>query len=82
MTDFSHFMSQSRNFHFSCLLLKPTTPLAILLHIGIIELSGIPGLSIASNPEPPIVFLELEKSTSSKADLDLLQAIANRVSNY
>ncbi|PON61888.1 Glycine dehydrogenase (decarboxylating) [Parasponia andersonii] len=43
-------------------------------------LSGVPGLSIASNPESPIVFLKLEKSTgSSKADMDVLQEIADRV---
>lgn len=44
-------------------------------------MSGVPGLSIASNPESPIVFLKLEKSTgSSKNDLRLLQEISDRVS--
>ncbi|POO03437.1 Glycine dehydrogenase (decarboxylating) [Trema orientale] len=43
-------------------------------------LSGIAGLSIASNPDSPIVFLKLEKSTGSlKANMDLLQDIADRV---
>ncbi|MFQ6659384.1 hypothetical protein Gotur_028288 [Gossypium turneri] len=42
-------------------------------------LSDIRGLSIASNPESPIVFLVLEKSTSSvKSDLQLLEDIADR----
>ncbi len=44
-------------------------------------LSDIPGLLIASNPESPVVFLELEKSTGSmKSDLNLLEHIADRVS--
>ncbi|PON74892.1 Glycine dehydrogenase (decarboxylating) [Parasponia andersonii] len=43
-------------------------------------LSGIAGLSIASNPDSPTVFLKLEKSTGSlKANMDLLQDIADRV---
>jgi serine palmitoyltransferase len=43
-------------------------------------LSDIPGLLIASNPESPVVFLELEKSTGSmKSDLNLLEHIADRV---
>ncbi|KAB2060221.1 hypothetical protein E1A91_A10G002400v1 [Gossypium mustelinum] len=42
-------------------------------------LSDIRGLSIASNPESPIVFLVLEKSTGSvKSDLQLLEDIADR----
>ncbi|KAH8487444.1 hypothetical protein H0E87_026125 [Populus deltoides] len=42
-------------------------------------LSTIQGLSIASNPESPIVFLKLEMSTGSmKDDLQLLEAIADR----
>ena len=45
-------------------------------------LSSIQGLSIASNPESPIVFLKLEMSTGSmKDDLQLLEAIADRVRN-
>lgn len=41
-------------------------------------LSDIHGLSIASNPESPIVFLILEKSTGSmKNDLQLLEDIAD-----
>ncbi|MBN8152346.1 hypothetical protein J0J37_22485, partial [Vibrio vulnificus] len=45
-------------------------------------LSGIQGLSIVSNPESPIVFLKLTKSTGSmKADLQILEDIAERVSN-
>ncbi|KAJ6687696.1 CLASS II AMINOTRANSFERASE/8-AMINO-7-OXONONANOATE SYNTHASE [Salix koriyanagi] len=41
-------------------------------------LSNIQGLSIASNPESPIVFLKLEMSTdSAKDDLKLLEAIAD-----
>lgn len=44
-------------------------------------LSDITGLSIASNPESPVVFLKLEKSTGSiNTDLQLLQDIADRVS--
>ncbi|XP_044510498.1 long chain base biosynthesis protein 1-like isoform X2 [Mangifera indica] len=42
-------------------------------------LSDICGLTIASNPESPIVFLRLEKSTGSqKSDLQLLEDIADR----
>ncbi|KAK8574711.1 hypothetical protein V6N12_062398 [Hibiscus sabdariffa] len=42
-------------------------------------LSDVQGLSIASNPESPIVFLRLEKSTGSvKGDLQLLEDLANR----
>ena len=45
-------------------------------------LSSIQGLSIASNPESPIVFLKLEMSTGSmKDDLQLLEAIADQVRN-
>lgn len=41
-------------------------------------LSDIPGLSIASNPESPIVYLRLEKpSGSAKDDLKLLEGIAD-----
>ncbi|KAJ4715074.1 long chain base biosynthesis protein 1-like [Melia azedarach] len=50
-------------------------------NIGIIwkGLSDVRGLSIASNPESPIVFLRLEKSTGSvKNDLRLLEDIADR----
>ncbi|XP_019436935.1 PREDICTED: long chain base biosynthesis protein 1-like isoform X2 [Lupinus angustifolius] len=44
------------------------------------ELSNITGFTIASNPESPIVYLRLEKSTgSSKDDLHLLENIAERV---
>ncbi|KAL2318514.1 hypothetical protein Fmac_032390 [Flemingia macrophylla] len=43
-------------------------------------LSKIPGFTIASNPESPIVYLRLEKSTGSmKDDLNLLENIAERV---
>ncbi|KAF8388614.1 hypothetical protein HHK36_027291 [Tetracentron sinense] len=43
-------------------------------------LSDIPGLSIASNPQSPIVFLKLKKSTGSlRNDLELLENIAGRV---
>uniref|UniRef100_A0A2C9US97 serine C-palmitoyltransferase n=1 Tax=Manihot esculenta TaxID=3983 RepID=A0A2C9US97_MANES len=42
-------------------------------------LSNIQGLSIASHPESPIVFLKLEKSIGSvKDDLKLLENIADR----
>ncbi|CAN6539862.1 unnamed protein product [Malus baccata var. baccata] len=41
-------------------------------------LSGIQGLSFASSPESPIVFLRLEKADSVKS-LKLLQDIANRL---
>ncbi|KAJ4829642.1 serine palmitoyltransferase component [Turnera subulata] len=41
-------------------------------------LSNVEGLSIGSNPESPIVFLKLEKSTgSAKGDLQLLEDIAD-----
>ncbi|KAK4274669.1 hypothetical protein QN277_017859 [Acacia crassicarpa] len=43
-------------------------------------LSNITGLTIGSNPESPIVYLRLEKSTgSTKDDMSLLEDIANRV---
>ncbi|KAI9106643.1 hypothetical protein K1719_022171 [Acacia pycnantha] len=43
-------------------------------------LSNMQGLTIASNPESPIVYLRLEKSTGSmKNDLHLLEDIAKRV---
>ncbi|KAH7523657.1 hypothetical protein FEM48_Zijuj06G0035200 [Ziziphus jujuba var. spinosa] len=43
-------------------------------------LSGITGLSMASNPESPIVFLKLDKSTGSvKTDLHLLEDITDRM---
>ncbi|KAJ1384815.1 Pyridoxal phosphate-dependent transferase, major domain [Sesbania bispinosa] len=43
-------------------------------------LSKIPGFTIASHPESPIVYLRLEKSTGSmKDDLHLLENIAERV---
>ncbi|KAK7321675.1 hypothetical protein VNO77_32538 [Canavalia gladiata] len=42
-------------------------------------LSKIPGFTIASNPESPIVYLRLEKSSGSvKDDLHLLENIAER----
>ncbi|KAG4953553.1 hypothetical protein AAZX31_14G082200 [Glycine max] len=45
-------------------------------------LSKIPGITIASNPESPIVYLRLEKSRGSvKDDLHLLENIAERVLN-
>ncbi|BAT82635.1 hypothetical protein LR48_Vigan07g268900 [Vigna angularis] len=44
------------------------------------ELSKISGITIASNPESPIVYLRLEQSTGSvKDDLRLLETIAERV---
>ncbi|CAJ1973415.1 unnamed protein product [Sphenostylis stenocarpa] len=44
------------------------------------RLSKIPGFTIASNPESPIVYLRLEKSTGSmQDDLHLLEDIATRV---
>ncbi|PKI72624.1 long chain base biosynthesis protein 1-like [Punica granatum] len=43
-------------------------------------LSDIPGLSLASDPESPIVFLRLEKSMGAmEDDLSLLEDIADRV---
>ncbi|KAF8413413.1 hypothetical protein HHK36_001395 [Tetracentron sinense] len=43
-------------------------------------LSDIPGLSAASNPQSPIVFLKLKKSTGSlKNDLQLLEDIVDQV---
>lgn len=43
-------------------------------------LSEISGLSIASNPESPVVFLRLKSSTGSvKNDLQLLETIADRL---
>lgn len=44
-------------------------------------MAGVTGLSLASNPESPIVFLKLQKSTGSiKSDLQLFDDIADRVS--
>lgn len=44
-------------------------------------LSDIKGMSLASNPESPIVFLKLDKSSgSTKDDLLLLEKMADRVS--
>lgn len=52
----------------------------ISIYLVTAGLSDIPGLSIASNVESPIVFLKLEKSTGSmKNDLILLEDIAERV---
>jgi len=46
------------------------------------ELSKVSGITIASNPESPIVYLRLEQSTGSvKDDLRLLETIAERVRN-
>lgn len=46
-------------------------------------LSGVTGLLLVSNPESPIVFLKLQKSTGSmKSDLQLLNCIADRVSRW
>ncbi|XP_048141450.1 long chain base biosynthesis protein 1-like [Rhodamnia argentea] len=46
------------------------------------ELSGIPGLLIASSPESPVIFLRLARSTGSmKGDQLLLENIADRVLN-
>ncbi|KAJ8506503.1 hypothetical protein OPV22_007389 [Ensete ventricosum] len=43
-------------------------------------LSDVPGLTIASHPLSPIVFLKLKKSTgSSKGDLELLNNVADRM---
>ncbi|KAE9586203.1 putative serine C-palmitoyltransferase [Lupinus albus] len=43
-------------------------------------LSNITGFTIASNPESPIVYLRLEKSTgSTKDDLRLLENIAHLI---
>ncbi|CAI9114798.1 OLC1v1015601C1 [Oldenlandia corymbosa var. corymbosa] len=43
-------------------------------------LSGVQGLQIVSDPESPILFLRLKKSTgSSKDDLQLLEVIADHV---
>ncbi|XP_004291082.1 PREDICTED: long chain base biosynthesis protein 1 [Fragaria vesca subsp. vesca] len=43
-------------------------------------LAGVTGLSLASNPESPIVFLKLQKSTGSiKSDLQLFDDIADRL---
>ena len=51
-------------------------------NLVIAGLSNIQGLSISSNPKSPIVFLNLEKSTgSTKDDLKLLEAMADRVRN-
>jgi len=52
----------------------------ILCTLANAELSKISGITIASNPESPIVYLRLEKSTGSvKDDLRLLENIAERV---
>ncbi|GMI93186.1 long-chain base1, EMBRYO DEFECTIVE 2779, FUMONISIN B1 RESISTANT 11 [Hibiscus trionum] len=60
---------------------NPDLTLKLKKNIAILwkGLSDIQGLSIASNPESPIVFLVLEKSTGSvKSDLQLLEDIADR----
>lgn len=45
-------------------------------------MSDIPGLKLVSDQESPIVFLMLDESTGSiKNDLELLENIAERVSN-
>lgn len=50
------------------------------IYIATAGLSNIQGLSIASNPESPIVFLKLDKSIGSvKDDLKVLEDIADRV---
>ncbi|CAN1171213.1 Long chain base biosynthesis protein 1 [Linum perenne] len=42
------------------------------------ELSGLEGLTVTSNPESPIVYLKLERSTGSKAgDMELLEKITD-----
>lgn len=54
----------------------------ILYTLATAGLSKIPGITIASNPESPIVYLRLEKSRGSmKDDLHLLENIAERVRN-
>ncbi|GAV77102.1 Aminotran_1_2 domain-containing protein [Cephalotus follicularis] len=46
-------------------------------------LSDVQGLAISSNPQSPIVFLRLEKSTGSlKSDMHILEDIADRISNH
>lgn len=46
-------------------------------------LSDLPGLTIASDPLSPIVFLKLKKTTgSSENDLELLNKITERVSGW
>ncbi|KAK3025870.1 hypothetical protein RJ639_042299 [Escallonia herrerae] len=42
-------------------------------------LSDVRGLEIASDPQSPIVFLKLKRSTGSSSDLELLEDIADRV---
>ncbi|XP_043702157.1 long chain base biosynthesis protein 1b [Telopea speciosissima] len=43
-------------------------------------LSDVPGLSIASNPQSPLVFLKLKRTTGSlKNDLQLLEDISDRM---
>lgn len=45
-------------------------------------LSDVPGLTLASNPQSPIVLLQLKKSTGFfKSDLQLLEKIVERVLN-
>ena len=75
-------MSQIKKFHLTYFIYRAHEN-DFYTYEEIAGLSGVPGLSIASNPESPIVFLKLEKSTgSSKADMDLLREIAGRVSNH
>ncbi|KAJ6375922.1 hypothetical protein OIU77_000815 [Salix suchowensis] len=60
---------------------NPALPEKLKENIAILwkGLSNIQGLSLTSDPKSPIVFLKLEKSTgSTKDDLKLLQAIADR----
>lgn len=49
------------------------------LHAGLVE---IPGFTIASHPESPIVYLRLKKSMGSlNNDIHLLESISERVRN-
>lgn len=65
----------------TCLLKAATTLIWSCICLVTAGLSDIPGISIASNVESPIIFLKLEKSTGSmKNDLILLEDIADRVS--
>ncbi|CAL9163158.1 unnamed protein product [Musa hybrid cultivar] len=61
---------------------NPTVLTSLRSNIALLwkGLSDVPGLTIASHPLSPIVFLKLKKSTgSSKSDLELLNNLADRV---
>ncbi|KAJ6807519.1 long chain base biosynthesis protein 1b [Iris pallida] len=61
---------------------NPTVLMSLRNNIALLRkgLSEVPGMTVASDPQSPIVFLQLKKSTGSpKSDLQLLEKIVDRV---